>query len=269
MKKIVAMILILITVASGMLLPSYAAYYLGKELNVYVSITDGETKLAYVKVKAYDFSKDGEYSVHEALYYAHVWNYEGGASAGYKTEQTAYGRTIFKLWGTESGTGFGYCVNDQPVTSLDMPLKEGDHIHAFVYKDTENYSDSYSYFDKSYFQVKKDESITLTLKAVQYDENMNPVSVPVTDAYITLNGEPTDFRTNEKGEVTVTFKKGGKTLVGAVSDSMLLVQPSCLARVEGGFTLFGLLIILMALTVAAACFGAWYVIVGKKKKQEN
>ena len=97
---------------------------------------------------------------------------------------------------------------------------------------------------------------------------MNPVSVPVTDAYVTLNGEKTDFRTNEKGEVTVTFEKGGKTLVGAISDSMLLVQPSCMVRVEGGFTLFGLLILILAILVTAACFGAWYVIVGKKKKKE-
>ncbi len=269
MKKVIAIVLVMILAASSLVLPSYAAYYLGEELNVYVSITDGENKLAYVKVKAYDFSKDGQYSVHEALYYAHVWNYEGGASAGYKTEQTAYGRTIFKLWGNESGTGFGYYVNDEPAMSLDMPLKEGDHVHAFVYQDTVNYSDAYSFFDKTYFQVKKDESVTLTLKAVTYDENWNPVSVPVTDAYITLNGEKTDFRTDSEGKVTVTFEKGGQTLVGAVSESMTLVNPSCLARVEGGFTLFGFLIMLFAVLVALACFGAWYYIVGKKKKREN
>ena len=265
MKKFIVMIWILAAMGS-LMLPVFAANDY-EETYVYVSITDGDNKLAYAKVKVYDYGMDGEFSVNEALYYAHVWYYDGGATAGYKTQRTENGRILVKLWGNENITGYGYYVNDEPAAKMETSVKEGDHIHAFLCTDGD--SDTYSYFDKTYFQVKKDESVTLTLKTVQYDENMNPISVPVTDACITLNGEPTDFRTNEKGEVTVTFEKGGKTLVGAVSDSMLLVQPSCLVRVEGGFTLFGLLILLIALTVAAACFGAWYVIVGKKKKQEN
>ncbi|MBQ4120375.1 MAG: hypothetical protein IJD35_00015 [Clostridia bacterium] len=265
MKKIIAILMILVMVSSVLMIPAFAKTQY-EESSVYVSITDHENKLAYAKVKVFDYGEDGEFSVNEALYYAHVWYYEGGASAGYKTKRTEYGRTLTKLWGNENGTGFGYYVNDEPATSMEMSLKEGDHVHAFVYTDTENFSDTYSYFDKTYFQVKKDESVTLTLKAVTYDENWNPISVPVRDAYVTLNGEKTDFRTDEEGKVTVTFEKGGKTLVGAVSDSMTLVQPSCLVRVEGGFTLFGLLILLLALLVAFACFGAWFIIAGKKKK---
>lgn len=267
MKKVIAILMMLVVVLSTLTLPVFANKDRA-ETSVYVSITDGENKLSYAKVKVYDYGGDGEFSVNEALYYAHVWYYDGGASAGYLTTETSYGLTLIKLWGKENGTGFGYYVNDKPATGMEMSLKEGDHVHAFVYTDTENFSDTYSYFDKTYFQVKKDESVTLTLKAVTYDENWNPVSVPVTDAYVTLNGEKTDFRTNEKGEVTVTFEKGGKTLVGAVSDSMTLVQPSCLARVEGGFTLFGMLILLIAILVAFACFGAWYYIAKKKKKNE-
>lgn len=267
MKKMMAIVLVLILAASALVFPVNAAE--GDPLEVYVSITDGENKLAYVKVKTYDINKDGNYSIHEALYYAHVWLYEGGASAGYKTEQSAYGRSLTKLWGHENGSGFGYYVNDGSAMSLDDPLKENDHVHAFVYTDSVYYSDTYSYFDKTTFQVEKGESVTLTLKALTYDENWNMVSVPVTDAYVTLNGEKTDFRTNEEGKVTVTFEKGGKTLVGAVSDSMTLVQPSCLVRVEGGFTLFGMLILLIAIVVAAACFGAWYLIAKKKKQHEK
>jgi len=260
--------MILVMVSSLLMLPAFAEI-VRPELDVYVSITDGENKLAYAKVTVYDYSGDGQFSLHEALYYAHVWFYEGGAVEGYATEKTAYGRTLKKLWGKENGTGFGYCVNDIPAMSMDMPLKKGDHVHAYVYTDTENFSDTYSFFDQVYFQAKKDESVTLTLKAVTYDENWNPISVPVTDAYVTLNGEKTDFRTDEEGKVTVTFEKGGQTLVGAVSDSMTLIQPSCLVRVEGGFTLFGFLIILFAVLVALACFGAWYYIARKKKKHEK
>lgn len=266
MKKVIAVLMILVTLASMLMLPAFATNDYMKQ-DVYVSITDKDNKLAYTKVTVYDNNRDGNFTVQEALYYAHVWNYEGGASAGYKSEYTSYGLSLMKLWGNESGV-FGYYVNDKPAMSLEDTLQENDHVHAFVYTDTENYSDLYSYFDQNYFQVEKDEKVTLTLKAVAYDENWNPVEIPVTDAYITLNGEKTDFRTDAEGKVTLFFEQGGKTLVGAVSDSMTLVNPSCLVRVEGGFMLFGLLIVLLAAVVAATCFGAWYYI-AKKKKHEK
>ena len=266
MKRIFAILMLLLMLTSIFAIPVFANKE-RVEMNVYVSITDCDNKLAYAKVKVYDYGGDGEISVNEALYYAHVWYYEGGASGGYKTVKSAYGLTLTKLWGNENGIGYGYYVNDAPATGMEMSLKENDHVHAFVYTDTENFSDVYSYFDQTYFQVEKGESVTLTLKASTYDENWNPISVPVRDAYITLNGEKTNFRTNEEGKATVTFEKGGKTLVGAVSDSMTLVQPSCLVRVEGGFTLFGMLILLLAVLVAAACFVVWYYI-AKKKKHE-
>lgn len=266
MKRTLAILMILVMLSGILFLPIFATKE-RVETTVYVSITDRDNKLAYAKVKVYDYGGDGEFSVNEALYYAHVWFYNGGASAGYQTKKVDNKLTITKLWGNESADAFGYSVNDTPVSTLETSVKENDHIHAFVYSDRENHSDVYSYFDTTYFQVKKDESVTLTLKAVTYDENQNPIVFPVTDAYITLNGEKTDFRTNEEGKVTVTFEKGGKTLVGAISDSMTLVQPSCLARVEGGFVLFGLLILLIALAVSSLCYGAWYVIVGKKGKR--
>ena len=268
MKRVIALFMVWVMVASTLMLPALAANNY-EESSVYVSITDHENKLAYAKVRVFDYGEDGEFSVNEALYYAHVWYYNGGAEAGYKTKKNENGRYTTKLWGNDNGVGYGYYVNDEPATSMEMSLKEGDHVHAFVYTDTENFSDAYSFFDKTYFQVKHKESVTLTLKAVTFDENFNPVTIPVTDAYVTLNGEKTGFRTNEKGEVTVTFDKGGKTLVGAVSDSMTLVQPSCLVRVEGGFTLFGLLILMIAVLVAAVCFIAWYYVGFRKKKQEQ
>lgn len=263
MKKILVVVLLLLTFTT-LALPIVAAD--GDELYVYVSITDGDNKLAYAKVKVLDKDGNGEFSVHDALYYAHVWYYEGGATAGYKSVPSAQGLRLTKLWGKENGSGYGYYVNDVAADSLEMSLKENDHVHAFVYQDTVNGSDTYSYFDKIYFQVEKDESVTLTLMAATFDENRNPVKIPVTDAYITLNGEKTDFRTDENGKVTITFEKGGKTLVGAVSDSMNLVNPSCLVRVEGGFTMLGFVILLLTVVVGFLCFGAWYLIVYRKKK---
>ena len=266
MKRIIALGMALFMLISTLTLPAFASEE-PKEWQVYVSITDSQNRLAHAQVKVYDINGNGEISVNEALYYAHVWFYDGGASAGYEAVKKNSVRTVVKLWGKTNAYGFGYCVNDMPVTSMETKLNENDHVHAFAYTDADRSKDTYSYFDQTYFHVKRNESVTLTLKAVVYDENQNPISVPVTDAYVTLNGEKTDFRTDAEGKVTVTFEKDGKNLVGAVSDSMLLIQPSCLVRVEGGFTYLGFVILLFACLVGLACYAAWYYIVGKKKKQ--
>lgn len=253
---------ILLTLA----LPSFAAG--AEDIEVYVSITDGENKLAYAKVKVTDRNQDGIHSIDEALYDTHVSFYEGGATAGYQTAASEFGCSLVKLWGKENGMSFGYYVNDLSAMSLDDPVKAKDHIHAFAYTDTVGFSDTYSYFDKPSYHIINDESITLTLKAVSFDAEWNPVSVPVKNAYITFNGEKTEFKTDKEGKVTIPFQEGGQFLVGAVSDSMTLVPPVCVVNVKDVTIPLGVLILVLALAVAGFAFVAWYLIVRKKKKKK-
>ena len=75
--------------------------------------------------------------------------------------------------------------------------------------------------------------LTLTLKAAGWDADYNnPVELPVADAVIVVNGEQTDFRTDENGSVTLNLA-AGSYLISAVSDAQVLVPPVCQVSVAG------------------------------------
>ena len=96
------------------------------------------------------------------------------------------------------------------------------------YTDLETWSDTYCYFDKH--DVNGDK-FTLTLSAAAWDENYNPVTVPVEGAVITINGEKTEFVTDAEGKADITISGAGTSVnvISAVSDTQILVPPVCLA----------------------------------------
>lgn len=198
----------------------------------YVTIADekGELALAQEEIVVSDVDKDGAITINDALYAAHEAKYEGGAAAGYKSYvHQQFGLSLSKLWGSTEGSGFGYYVNNQSAWSLADAVMEGDYVNAFVYTDTKNYSDTYCYFDINEVTAKAGEKITITLSALGYDGQWNTISVPVKDATITINGEKTTFKTNEKGQATIVIDKEGQYIISAVSDSQILVSPVCKA----------------------------------------
>ncbi len=201
----------------------------------FVTIVDaeGEIVVAAKNLHVTDTDGDGVHTIHDALYLAHEECYEGGAAAGYAASRTEYGLGITKLWGTEQGSGYGYCVNDQSAMSLEDPISHAARITAFVYTDTVNYSDTYSFFDISDISTSTGETYEFTLSANSYDASWNPIVVPVEGAVITIDGERTDYVTDAEGKVTVTFDKAGDLVYSAVSDSMTLVPPICLASIVG------------------------------------
>ena len=198
----------------------------GASAKVYVTISNGEGKLVLTqeKINVTDVDKDGYLTVNDALYNAHEAKYEGGAAAGYGSAYTEYGLSLTKLWGDTSGS-FGYYVNNKSSLSLADEVKDGDYITAFIYTDTTAYSDKYSFFDKNTLTVTADEEITLTLSAAGYDASYNPITVPVKDATITLNGEATEYNTDEKGKVTLKLSKAGTYVISATSTTDTLVPP--------------------------------------------
>ncbi len=196
---------------------------------IYVTIVDenGEIVLAHEKITI------AAQTVDDALWKAHVEHFEGGADAGYAAENTSYGISLTKLWGYEGGS-YGYYVNDRSAASLADPVQVGDHVFAFVYTDTEMWSDTYCFFQKTHVQAEKGDIATLTLTMSGYDENWNPVTLPVEGAVITVNGEKTDLVTDKNGQVAITYEKAGKLLISAEHDKMNLVPPVLIAEVEGG-----------------------------------
>ncbi len=201
----------------------------------YVTIVDvnGDIVVPAKNLHVTDTDGDGVHTIHDALYLAHEACYDGGAADGYAVSRTEYGLGITKLWGTEQGSGYGYCVNDKSAMSLDDPISHAARITAFVYTDTVNFSDTYSFFDISDISTSTGETYEFTLSANSYDVSWNPIVVPVEGAVITIDGERTEYVTDAEGKVTVTFDKAGDLVYSAVSDNMTLVPPICLASITG------------------------------------
>ena len=196
---------------------------------VFVTIANGDLVLAYAEVALTDADGDGALTVNDALIAAHDSAFEGGAEAGYTSENTDYGLSMTKLWGVENGGSYGYYVNNASAVSLADPVKSGDHIVAYVYTDTAAYSDTYSFFD---LVSSTDSGLTLTLSAAGYDENWAPITYPIEGATITVNGKASEYKTDAAGKVTVVLDGTGTFVISATSDTVTLVPPVYVVTVE-------------------------------------
>lgn len=201
---------------------------------VYVTISDKDGKLVLTQeeITVYDSDKDGYLTVNDALYCAHEEKYEGGAEAGYASYYGDYGLSLNKLWGTANGGSYGYYVNNASAQSLADTVKTGDYVNAFVYTDLTAWSDTYCYFNVNTTAAEAGKEISLVLSAAGYDNDYNPIVLPVEGATITLNGERTSFKTDKDGKVTFTVDKEGSYIISAVSDTQVLVPPVCKATVS-------------------------------------
>jgi hypothetical protein len=194
-------------------------------IDVYVTICDGDIKLAAKKITVKDIDSDGALTINDALFLAHESEYQGGAQAGYASSNDIYGLKIDMLWGVKQDVSFGYYLNNSSAMSLGDVLSEGDYVSAFVYQDLTSWSDTYSFFDK--LNLKTNGKFTLELSTSGYDEMWNPITSPLSDAVITINGIPTEFKTNSKGKVEIELSNKGNYVISAISDSVNLVPPVC------------------------------------------
>ena len=67
----------------------------------------------------------------------------------------------------------------------------------------------------------------MTLRYAGYDNNWNPVVLPVEGATVLLNGAETAYKTDAEGKVTITLEQAGEITVSAKSSNMILVPPVC------------------------------------------
>ncbi len=228
MKKLFCILLVL-ALLTGLL--ATAALAAPAEGTVYVTIALGGeivtgadgAKVANVPVKVLDLDFDGVFTVDEALRAAHDACYPGGAAAGYASSETDWGLAIDMLWG-DTSYAFGYYVNDAMAWSLSDPVEDGGSVKAYVFADSEYYSDVYSYFDKA---SAEGSSVTLTFYAGSFDENWDVVFAPAAGAAITVDGVKTGAVTDAEGKATVTFDEPGSYLVSAVSDEVIYVPAVC------------------------------------------
>lgn len=202
---------------------------------VYVTVADdkGDLALTRKKVTVSDIDGDGALTVNDALYAAHEASFVGGATAGYAYAESDWGLSLTRLWGVENGGSYGYAVNHSLCNSLADPVKDGDSVYAYVYTDLVAWSDTYCYFDTECENVSYGDELSLTLMSVSFDpETYAPVTLPVADARITVNGKSSSYVTDDAGHVTLSLTAGtGEVVISAESDSMTLVPPICVVSV--------------------------------------
>lgn len=200
--------------------------------SVYVTVANGDIVASYVKVEYKDADGDGKITINDALILVHDEKYNGGSEKGYASEQTQYGLSLTKLWGSDDPCGY-YLNNEAVMTSLEQEIKAGDHIYAFVYQDA-YFSDLYTFFDKCEVQTEKGEDVTLTLKYYSYAADWSLVSNALSGAVITVDGKETAYTTDENGNVTFKIDKKGEHIISAkVKDgSVVAVPPICLMYVD-------------------------------------
>lgn len=201
---------------------------------VLVTISDAQGNLALTQqeIEVSDTDGDGKLTISDALYLAHDAHYEGGAAAGYRAEQTAYGLSLSKLWGSENGGSYGYYLNDAFALSLVDEISSGDRINAYVFTDLETYSDTYCFFDISTAEVTQGDELSLTLSAIAFDENYAPVNVPCVGAEIMINGKNSGVFTDNDGKAAFTVSDSGRVIISASSDKQTLVPPVCIVNSE-------------------------------------
>ena len=200
---------------------------------VYVTVADGngQSVLIYEEIILEDADGDGVLTMHDALTCAHRQKFEGGEE-GYAAEVTEYGYSMTKLWGCDNGGSYGYYLNNESPQSLADPVKNGDHIVAFVYTDLVGYTDTYCYFDPHHVAVTGDKPLTLTLYTLGYDEDWNTVSTPLAGAVIAIDGKTSSYVTDEEGKVAITFDGAGICTLTAEKEGMNLVTPVCIVAVN-------------------------------------
>ena len=224
MKKILSVLIAITFIFAGTFVNISAETPESTEVTVTIS-DKGNLVVTAQKITVCDTDNDNSVTVNDVLFTAHEKFFEGGAQSGYAFGETEYGVSIFKLWGDTSGN-FGYYVNNAMAMGLNDTVKNGDSIYGYVFKNSD-FSDVYSFFDKSSVTCDKNEEISLTLSYIGFDSNWNPVSLPVENAVISVNGNATEYKTDADGKVTFKLADSGAFVISAQSNDLTLVPPVC------------------------------------------
>ena len=180
---------------------------------VYVTISNvGVLALARAAVTVKDINRDGMLSYDEALVAAH----KAYCPGGYETEVVSNYFSVNKLWNVSNGGFYLFYRNDVMADSVDrQEVAAGDDLVAAVMKDTERYSDHYTYFTDKALSGTTSDTFTLTLKADVFGTPSIPAGVSIgtwEDGTFTQIGDKT---VDENGNVELTFAEPGTYYVSA------------------------------------------------------
>ena len=190
-------------------------YFTVSEKGVLAKTSSGKAAVE-LPVTVTDVNSDGILTYDEALVALH----EAYCPDGYALN----GNSVRKLWGSEVTAPIVAKNNkilEKAVNWKTSTVAEGDKLYAASIKDTVDYSDCLSYFDKTEVTVEEGKEFTLTLKAAgEYFSGSN---------YSALNAYGISVGTWEKGSfkaitgketatngtVTLSFSEAGTYIVTA------------------------------------------------------
>ena len=179
---------------------------------------------SYIAAKALEVPAEGT-TVGDVIKAIHA-NWFADGEAGYATAVGQYGDQITKLWGIENGGSYGYYINGAMAMGLTDPVKAGDIVDVFVYKDAAGWSDIYTILKAE----ANGADVTVTVEAVGgYDANYNPVFKPLAGTkvcYVNIKGNLVDsgVKTGEDGTATITLKNGIYRIVAINTDGTYTVS---------------------------------------------
>lgn len=185
------------------------------EKGVLAKTSDGKAAVE-LPVTVTDVNSDGILTFDEALVALH----EAYCPDGYALN----GNSVRKLWGSEVTAPIVAKNNkilEKAVNWKTSTVAEGDKLYAASIKDTVDYSDCLSYFDKTEVTVDEGKEFTLTLKAAgeyfsgsNYSElNAYGISVGTWEkgSFKAITGA----KTATNGTVTLSFSEAGTYIVTA------------------------------------------------------
>lgn len=236
-KRIYAFILALILMVTS--LPGITALA-SREITVYLTVSHcgeiAEDKNGNsIALSPITLSGQESYTLDDLFLRAHEEFYPDGES-GYASSEGGYGLAVNKFWGNDSGL-FGYQVNytSDIVMGPTHILSNGDHIDAYILKNSYPDTELYTAFSKSNLSICPEKAFEVTLNEFSYDENFNLVSSPCANAVITLNGSETEITTDTDGKAVLTLDEEGTFIISAkktktVNDQTVtaITAPLCL-----------------------------------------
>lgn len=214
--------IILLTAAAAVQAAAFSAAAEDGQISVRVTIgKEGTLVLPCETVTVKDYDSDGSYTIDEVLKATHEQFYKGDGT-GYEAQNTDWGLSVKTLWGVTNGGSFGYAVNDVMSMSLSDKVKDGDYLSAYSFQDVTGFTDHYAYFDVHELKdAKQGDTVTLKLTEIAYKPDWTTELKPVPNAVIKLDGQDTEFKTDENGSVSVKLDKAGEQIISFKADHPL------------------------------------------------
>lgn len=175
------------------------------------------------------------YNLDDVFLTAHSLYYEDGEE-GYASSVGQWGPGVDIFWG-DTSYNFTYLINDSYASGTEDVVHDGDYIEFAILT---NQYEGYAMFDKRRISLYTNNECSLTLEYFSgYDENGDNIISPCEDATIIINGEETEYKTDESGQVSLSFENEGtyivsakKTKLSGDSEVPVITAPSCVVDVK-------------------------------------